>query len=247
MGYKRKIAQPLNCPFQPAQGCSACDCRRRCFFNFLSPGPLKRFRAERQMRRYKAHQFIFQEGDQPQGLYIVCVGDVKMTKSDQRGRGLTLHYLSCGDLMGETSFFGAQPYGAAAEALRESVICFLPRALVDYIVEAEPEFTRRLVRRVSRLTCQSMDRTFSLAFRSAESRLADFLIALKPPAAPATSLPCHGRAEYTRREIAENLGLSPETVIRILSAFQGRGLVRLDGKTIELRDRPGLEAIARER
>ena len=199
------------------------------------------------MRRYKAHHFIFQEGDQPQGLFILCVGDVKMSKADDRGRELALLYLSCGDLVGEVSFFGGEPYCASAETMRESVVCFLPRELVDYINEHEPEFSRRLLRRVSRFVCKSMDRSFGFAFRGADSRLASFLLTIKPPPAPAVALSCHGTFDYSRREIARNLGLSPETVIRALSSFQRRGLIRLDGKVIEVKDRAGLETVAAER
>ena len=247
MGYKRTIALALECPFQPGEHCRSCDCRKRCFFNFLSPETLKRFRRDRQMRRYKAQQVLFQEGDQPQGVYILCVGDVKMTKADERGRELALMYLSCGDLVGEVSYLGGEAYCASAEIMRDSVICFLPRELVDYIAAHEPEFLRRMVRRVSRFLCRSMDRAFNFAFRGADSRLASFLLAVKHPPAPVASLPCHGRLAFNRREMAENLGLSPETVIRTLSAFQSRGLIRISGKDIEILDRPALENAAAER
>ena len=209
MGYKRTIAPALECPFQPGEHCRDCDCRKRCFFNFLSPESLKRFRSQRKMRRYKAHQFIFQEGDQPQGLFILCVGDVKMSKTDDRGRELTLMYLSCGDLVGEVPLLAAEPYCASAETMRESIVCFLPQELVDHICAREPEFSRRLLRRVSRFMCRCMERSFNFAFRGAESRLANFLLALHAPAGRAVALPCNGKYDYSRREIAQNLGLSP--------------------------------------
>ncbi|MBI5241677.1 MAG: Crp/Fnr family transcriptional regulator [Elusimicrobia bacterium] len=246
MGYKRTLAPALECPFQPADHCRSCDCRKRCFFNFLSPDSLKRFRAQRQMRRYKAHQVIFQEGEQPQGIFILCVGDVKVSKADERGRELTLMYLSCGDLVGEVPFLGGEPYCATAETLRDSVVCFMPRELVEHVMTQEPEFSRRLLRKVSRIACRTMDRAFGFAFRSSESRLASFILSIKPPAGSPTALPCHGKADYSRREIAENLGLSPETVIRTLSSFQSRGIIRLNGKAIEVRNRTALESVALE-
>ena len=242
MGYKRTIAPALECPFQPGEHCRSCDCKRRCFFNFLSPASLKLFRAERQMRRYKAGGLVFHEGEDPQGVFILCVGDVKMTKSDGRGRELTLAYLSCGDLVGEVPFLGDEPYCASAETLRESVLCFLPRTLMDRLTEREPELRRRLLRRVSRFVCQSMDRAFGFAFRGAEARLAGFLLASREGPAPA----CRVARSTNRREMAQNLGLSPETVIRTLSALQKRGLILIAGKSVEVRDRAALEAVSRE-
>ncbi|MBI5241678.1 MAG: Crp/Fnr family transcriptional regulator [Elusimicrobia bacterium] len=246
MGYKRAAAPILTCPFEPAQNCGSCDCRRRCFFDFLSPESLREFRARRQMRHCKAHQPLFQEGEQPQGIFILCLGSVKMTKSDRRGRELTMARLADGDLVGEVSFLGHEPYCASAETLSDSVVCFLPRDLMDDLAAREPELERRLLGRVSRFLCRSMNQAFSFAFRSSQSRLADFLLAIRPPPAGVTALPEGGRHVYNRREIARNLGLSPETVIRTLSSFQKRGLIRIQGRAVEVCDRPALEALAHE-
>ncbi|MBI5622363.1 MAG: Crp/Fnr family transcriptional regulator [Elusimicrobia bacterium] len=247
MGYKRPIPTHLECPFEPEYHCRDCDCKKRCFFNFLSPDSLKRFKAERRMRLYKAHQLIFNEGDQPQGMHMLCVGDVKLVKSDAHGRELTVSYLSCGDLVGDAPFWAGGHYCSSAETLRESVVCFLHRGLVEYLERAEPEFGRRSLQRISVSLCRCMDRVVGMAFKSAEARLAAFLLALKQPPVSNSSLPCHLKPAYSRREIADNLGLSPETVIRGLSAFQRRGLIRVSGKSIDVKDKSGLESVAAER
>jgi CRP-like cAMP-binding protein len=199
------------------------------------------------MRLYKQHQLVFNEGDQPQGIYMLCVGDVKLVKADTHGRELTVSYLSCGELVGDAPFWAGTPYCSSAETLRESVVCFVHRGLVEFIEKAEPEFSRKSLQRVSANLCRSMDRVVGLAFRSAEARLAAFLLALKMPPVPNSSLPCHLRPAFSRREIADNLGLSPETVIRGLSAFQRRRLIKVSGKTIDVKDRAGLETVASER
>ncbi|MBI5883668.1 MAG: Crp/Fnr family transcriptional regulator [Elusimicrobia bacterium] len=247
MGYKRAIPTHLECPFEPEYHCKDCDCKKRCFFNFLSPETLKRFKAERRMRLYKPHQLVFNEGDQPQGIFMLCVGEVKLVKADTHGRELTVSYLSCGDLVGDAPFWAGSPYCSSAETLRESVVCFLHRGLVECIEKAEPEFSRKSLQCVSMGLCRSMDRVVGMAFRSAEARLAAFILSLKLPPVPNSRLPCHLRPVYSRREIADNLGLSPETVIRGLSAFQRRRLIKVSGKSIDVQDRSGLETVASER
>ena len=246
MGYKRAKAEPLNCPFKPSQHCGRCDCRKRCFFNFLSGDSLNRFRLERRMRRWRARQVVFHEDEPPQGIFILCAGEAKISKSDRLGRELTLQHLSHGDLFGEVSFLAGDPYCGSAVTLQESVVCFLPRALVEHLRAAEPEFSRKLLSRVSRSLCRTMERAVGFAFQSAEGRLASFVLRLALPG-EAGAPPCRLSPQHTRRQIAENLGLSPETVIRALSSFQTRGLVRLVGKTIEILDRTGLESLADRR
>ncbi|MFA6093784.1 MAG: Crp/Fnr family transcriptional regulator [Elusimicrobiota bacterium] len=201
---------------------------------------MESFRRMRRMRRCKPHQTLFSEGEQPQGFFILCAGDVKVVKEDQRGRELILMYLSCGDLVGDAAYFSGQPYCVSAEVMRESVICFLPKELCEELSAREPEFSRRLLQRAGRDLCRSMERTFNYAFRSAYGRLAGFLLTSRAPVAS-----CRLPVNYSRREIAANLGLSPETVIRALSVFQKRGFIRVSGKTIEVCDRAGLEDMIR--
>ncbi|MBI5208426.1 MAG: Crp/Fnr family transcriptional regulator [Elusimicrobia bacterium] len=251
-----------DCPFVPTKDCAECDAHRRCFLDSLSPESVRLFRAERRMRLYKAGQPVFTAGDDPRGIHILCVGDARMVKSDAGGRELTLAHLSCGDFMGEAWYVAGKPYGATVETVRDSVVCFVPRDLVERFRKTEPAFELMLLRWVSRSVSRSMDRVFTFAFRSAEARLAGFImdprevprngIPAKGPArgglpASAGPLDCRGREPRSRREIADILGLSPETVIRTLSAFQRRGLVRLSGRSIKIRDRAGLEAVAQER
>ena len=49
--------------------------------------------------------------------------------------------------------------------------------------------------------------------------------------------------EMTHEEMARRIGASRETVTRLLSILRKRQLIRLDGPTLIIRDRSGLEAL----
>jgi CRP/FNR family transcriptional regulator len=52
------------------------------------------------------------------------------------------------------------------------------------------------------------------------------------------------RSAMTHEEMAQRIGSSRETVTRLLSHLKKKRLIRLDGATLIIRDRIGLEALA---
>src|SRR6204780_3948233 len=51
------------------------------------------------------------------------------------------------------------------------------------------------------------------------------------------------RAAMTHEEMAQRIGSSRETVTRLLSTLKKKRLIRLEGETLVIRDRSGLEAM----
>jgi len=51
------------------------------------------------------------------------------------------------------------------------------------------------------------------------------------------------RAAFTHEEMAQMIGTSRETVTRLLSDLKKKELIRLEGATMVIRNRPALEAL----
>jgi CRP/FNR family transcriptional regulator, cyclic AMP receptor protein len=54
----------------------------------------------------------------------------------------------------------------------------------------------------------------------------------------------HLRSVMTHEEMAQRIGSSRETVTRLLTELKKKRLIRLEGATLVIRDRTGLEALA---
>lgn len=52
------------------------------------------------------------------------------------------------------------------------------------------------------------------------------------------------RSSLTHEEMAQMIGSSRETVTRLLSELKKKELIRLEGSTLVIRNRPALEALA---
>jgi CRP/FNR family transcriptional regulator len=80
----------------------------------------------------------------------------------------------------------------------------------------------------------------------AESRVAAFLIALAHRFAARGYSATEFNLRMTREEIGSYLGLKLETVSRIFSRFQERGLISSQNRYVKMLDRQALEALAAE-
>lgn len=223
------------CPYPVPAKCSECACWKRCVFNFLKGEARKRFVTGRQLREYRARQLIFRQGESPRGMFVLCSGHVRLVKTGEQGKRLTLRYLSCGEMIDPASYWAGGDYCVSAETVRESIVCFVPSVLLKRSFADNKEFQKRLIESMGRGLCGMMQRATGWALRSADARLAEFLLSVRNPEEEPGLPVCRSfEAEYNRADIAQCVGLTRETVTRRLSFFQRRGLIRLNGRTIHV-------------
>lgn len=224
----------IQCEVCPVRGTGAlCD---------LPPDAIDDFRAIGQMRLCKPHQVIFSEGNPCDGLYLVCHGNVKLYHSDRFGRDHILEVAGPGAVLGE--FMGA-PGGTmsvSAETLTEAQLSFLPHGALVTFVQRHPASAVRLIEALSRELAVARLKTRDLALKSGESRLATLILHL---------LGTTGTGErqtmmlpYRRQELAEMIGVSTETAIRLLAKLKKKGIVETERRSLRVKDIEKLTRIA---
>jgi CRP/FNR family transcriptional regulator len=101
-------------------------------------------------------------------------------------------------------------------------------------------------------TAQCLSRDFRSAHRdihdlvltrSSAGKLARLLLSQSPPQQEENETRAH--SAMTHEEMAQRIGASRETVTRLLTHLRKKQLIRLDGPTLVIRDRLGLETLAR--
>jgi CRP/FNR family transcriptional regulator len=101
-------------------------------------------------------------------------------------------------------------------------------------------------------TAQSLSRDFQSAYRdihdlvltrSSAGKLARLLLS-HLPAQGVEDAETRIHPSMTHEEMAQRIGASRETVTRLLSNLTKKQLIRSDGPTLVIRDRPALEALA---
>jgi cAMP-dependent protein kinase regulator len=120
--------------------------RERVLKNLLSFSPLfKPFDHKQQMelmKRFEGHQVdagtvLIREGQAGQGLFVILLGEVEVTKHDGAG-DRQLARLGPGELFGEMSLLADTPTTATVRALSATTILFLGRQYFQRLVAAIP-------------------------------------------------------------------------------------------------------------
>ncbi len=223
--------------------CASCAIRGHSIACDLPVEALEDFGALSTTAIYKPRQIIFSEGGPSNGLYIVCAGAVKMYYSDRFGRDHILEIAGPGALLGELSIDEHESHSVSAEAVSESQICFMPSERLMPFIDRFPRTGMRLIAALSRELVTARRKVRDLALKGAESRLAALLNELAARDSP----PVNGdrvQLGYTRREIAEMIGVSTETAIRLLGKLKDRGAITIEGRSIRITDVGRLRQVA---
>jgi len=175
-----------------------------------------------------AHDIIFREDDKALHLYEVAEGQVMLYRLLADGRRQVVDILSPGDLFGQ-SMTGL--YDCSAEALMDGQLRVIESRDVQQSSELLGHVNRCLMQRIEALHSHAV----LLGRKSASERVASFLMRFVPNRG---TVGCAGPRvggdsatvvlRMTRQEIADYLGLTIETVSRVLSNLKRRGIIRLE-------------------
>jgi CRP/FNR family transcriptional regulator, cyclic AMP receptor protein len=229
--------------FEPNESCQSCSSRADGFFCQLSASALEDFNAVKSSATYPAGALLFLEKQDPRGVFVLCGGEVKLSISSSAGKTLILRIAKAGEILGLVATLSGIPYEVTAETLHPCQVAFVRRDEFLRFLGKHPEAYQGAVKQLSSLysgACGQL-RTVGLS-ASAPEKLARLLLEWSAD----TKETQHGKPiklPLTHQEIAEFIGSTRETVTRTFSEFKTRQLVSLQGSTLTISNRPGLETI----
>jgi len=147
-----------------------------------------------------------------------------------------------GDLLGYRALLSNERYTATAEALEDTVLCFIPRNVFFELLRGNSDLMVAVTELLARDLRMAEGRLASLAQKAVPQRLAEVLLYLRELFGEDESGAV--KISMTRRELAELVGTAPETVIRLLSEFQRKKLIAVDHRAIRILDAAGLAHVA---
>lgn len=192
-------------------------------------------------RTYPKGELVFSEGDEGTGFYVVLAGRVKIFKVSAEGKEQILHLFGPGDSFGEVSVFTGHGFPADAMTAAHSTLLFFPRHAFVALIRRDPELALNMLAQLSRRLREFAGLIEDLSLKEVPGRLAKYLLYLGDRAGGGAV-----ELDISKGQLASLLGTIPETLSRILSKLNRRGLIRSRGSHIVIVDRPGLEEIAME-
>ncbi|MET0708934.1 MAG: Crp/Fnr family transcriptional regulator [Tardiphaga sp.] len=197
-------------------GCDDCRMRPFSICAALAPSELDELDRISHTRAFPAKAMLFDQGETADSVFNLVEGMVRLYKSLPDGRRQIVGFALPGDFLGLALMEG---YGVAAEAVTDVKVCRFARPVFLNYVEAKPHLLRRMHEFAGHELSLAHDQMLLLGRRTADEKIAAFLLGLQRRYARTGTLTVHVPLPMSRQDIADYLGLTIETVSRTLTKF----------------------------
>ena len=201
------------------------------------------------VRELAAGEVIITAGEAATHVYNILSGVLRVTRTGTDGRRQVLSFLFCDNFVGLTA---TGTYFFSVEAVTPARVACCPRRQLDERLAADRNAERAFLNMLFRVFEDMLDVVFSLGQRTANERLAVFLLYLRHWRRLTDGIADDGdpllieiQIPMNREDIADFLGLKKETVSRSFQALETRGMIRrMDSHRVRVDDLAALRQLA---
>jgi CRP/FNR family transcriptional regulator len=189
---------------------------------------------------YKKGENLCKQGTLASHIMYICCGLVKVYMENESG-SLILKVLPAGNMIGLTALLdGSNVFRYSASAYQDCSVRLIDISIFKKIILQNSGFANEVINILCENLIQTQTRFFSYTQKQSYGKMADTLICLSCNIFKAEGF----ELNLTRKELAELTGLTPESVIRILSKFKNDKLIHVEGKMITILDMAKLKQIS---
>lgn len=226
----------LGCIDRPkSNDCNSCGARALTVCGAVDASDLQRLSDLAEVVTLKTGAILTREGDPAPHVFSISSGSLRVYKLLPDGRRQITGFLFAGDFLGLAI---GDDYVFSAEAMEPSTVCRFRKGPFRDLVRTSPPLEHMLLNRTMHELAAAQNQMLLLGRKTAIERMAYFLLDLPghDPARP--SAPGHVRLPMKRAEIADYLGLTIETVSRVLTRMKLKGLISTPSQSELVIERP---------
>lgn len=187
--------------------------------------------------------YLFHEGDQAHGFYIVQRGAVNVHRVTAVGKEQVIHVFRKGDSFAEIAVVSPTGYPADARAQESTQVLLVQKEGIFELLKRQPELALRMLGSMSSHLRVLVGQIEDLTAKDVETRLANWLIKRCPD--PQSASPVRIELTVTKRVLAAELGTVSETFSRTLAKFRDQQLIAVKGKAVTVLSPLKLTAVLR--
>lgn len=187
---------------------------------------------------------LFRKGEPMSGLFAVSSGAFRLVESLPDGSERVLGFRFPGELLGDEAFH-TRCHQTHATAITNSSVCRIQLRELEACSELVPAMQRNIIELLSRQNHYLQQQINVLVSRkNAEQQLVAFLLDLASRQTEISGNRCTFDMVISRDNMASFLGFRRETLSRLFTRLQKKGLVRLQSRQVELCDLATLTELA---
>ena len=210
--------------------CENCIIRQFNSLRALSKEELKKVSNAKISKEIKKGDALFSEGQKLDGVYCVRNGVSKLSKLSSNGKEQIVKLTNRGEIMGQRSVIAEDYTNLSATAINDMEVCFIPKEIITTTLNTNPYFSLEVLRHIAHDLKEADDVIVNMSQKTVKQRLAEALLYLRQN---------YGEDEsgfllltLSRDDYANIVGAATESLIRMLSDFKKKGLIKTEGKKI---------------
>lgn len=186
---------------------------------------------------------IFSEEESLRGVYCIREGNCLVFKCCSNGNEQMINLVTRGEVLGIRSVINEEQTNLGARVITQLKGCFIPKSVFFQLLNEHPIFTRFIVNKLAEYVKNTDDKIISLRQKNIRQKTAELLLKLSiyfPENAEG-----YIQVNMTRKDMANLLGMATESLIRALSHFNGKKLIKCRGRKIKIVNIQKLEQISK--
>ncbi|WP_405414024.1 Crp/Fnr family transcriptional regulator [Maribacter sp. Asnod1-A12] len=222
--------------------CENCIIRQFNSLRALNKEELKKVSDAKISKRIKKGDALFVEGQKLDGVFCVRDGVSKLSKLSSNGKEQIVKLTNKGEIMGQRSVIAEDFTNLSATAINDMEVCFIPKEVISNTLNTNPYFSLEVLRHMAHDLKEADDVIVNMSQKTVKQRLAEAFIYLKKN---------YGEDEngfllltLSRDDYANIIGAATESLIRMISEFKKKRLIKTEGKKIGIIEECMLQELA---
>jgi CRP-like cAMP-binding protein len=205
-------------------------------FAGLGPADLDAVVAAARAVRYPKGKDVFAQDEEARAFFVLLNGRLRVMKLTPDGQQVVVRFVTEGELFGVATAMGRTTYPATATAVVDSVALAWPTSAWPGLLARHPSLAVNAMQTIGSRLQDAHTRVVELSTKQVEQRVAHALLRLAKQAGRKVEAGVEIDFPISRQDVAEMTGTTLHTVSRLLSAWEGEGLVEGGRQRIVIRD-----------
>lgn len=175
---------------------------------------------------------VYKQSESPRGLYFVKEGLIGLMQvGATSGKEHLLRFFRQGQFFGHRSLFSNEGYHGTSIAIEPTILKLVPKNVILSALQQKPELYKEVVVVLAKELRRCENHQIMILENQILSRVAQSLIYLKD---------LHPEHNWTRQEIANFCASTASTIIKAMAELEDLGLIKQEGRSIEILKREEL-------
>ncbi|MCB1558597.1 MAG: Crp/Fnr family transcriptional regulator [Alphaproteobacteria bacterium] len=206
--------------------------KRPQLFSGLTEASLQKLLTYAVTQEHGPNHILVQQGDIPDGVYLVLEGEVRTLRSNEGGEEASIRLLEVGDTCMEAVLFMSGPSPISVQSLTQSRVMMIPARIIKQHVLDDSHFALNIISIVSHHYRNAMHQIDAMNIKTPLQRVGYYFLEKHLEAG-------HDSLEFTlpfrKQTVANYLGITAETFSRVLKQMRDLG-ISVENDTIRMKD-----------